>query len=412
MHIDLCSIHDRILEYLKNPSRGEEEKRMLERIDHHIKNHVVAFSPSTQEDIFQQIHTLQDNVAQLSDDSLLHFFLLETQPLMDRYRELMAKPVVIDFMKCAPDLVSCRVHEERQAVTSKYLSFIHKHFATFPFIRNIYGPELHVLYCNGDTSSSPRRESSSSSSLSDYPTHNRHLHGCPDEPLKCPGCSNASDFSSFDNQIVCDSCAVVMDQYNQQQSILSFKDIDRVNMNNKYSYDRKTHFRDCIYQFQGKQNVRIHEDVYKDILEQLVAHSLIPANYTDLPKEMAFEQVTKEHVFLFLKQTSHVKHYEDVTLIYHVLTGKPVPDISHLEKQLISDFDLLVEQYDKQYKHHTDRKNFINTQYILFQLLNRHHYPCSTEDFNMLKTIDRRYYHDEKCSALFDELGWTHRPVF
>jgi hypothetical protein len=45
-------------------------------------------------------------------------------------------------------------------------------------------------------------------------------------------------------------------------------------------------------------------------------------------------------------------------------------------------------------------------------LLRRHKYPCQKEDFNILKTIDRKYYHDEICSELFHDLGWNFQPLF
>jgi hypothetical protein len=203
---------------------------------------------------------------------------------------------------------------------------------------------------------------------------------------------------------------MVIDQFNHQ--ILSFKDIERVNLNNKYTYDRRSHFRDCIFQFQGKQNVTIHKNVYNDIMKRLLSHGIIPPDYQQLRKEIAFEKVTKEHIYIFLKDTKYVKHYEDNVLIYHTLTGKSVPDISYLEEDLMNDFDILVEHYDKKYKNSSDRKNFINTQYVLYQLLKRHKYPCQKEDFNILKTIDRKYYHDEICSELFSELGWNFQPLF
>jgi len=98
-------------------------------------------------------------------------------------------------------------------------------------------------------------------------------------------------------------------------------------------------------------------------------------------------------------------------LIHHQLTGKPTPDISHLENGLLNDFDILVDTYDKKFKN-SERKNFINTQYVLFQLLKRHRYPCKKEDFNMLKTVDRKYFHDTICSELFADIGWSFTALF
>ena len=73
------------------------------------------------------------------------------------------------------------------------------------------------------------------------------------------------------------------------------------------------------------------------------------------------------------------------------------------------------DAYDKKFKQQNfkiDRKSFINTQYTLFQLLRRHKHPCKEEDFNMLKTLDRKSFLDDICSQLFQELGWNFTPIF
>lgn len=394
MHIDILSIHYRIIDYLNGIANKEmdilnhEEYKVLRELKTQFTNNHSLDMDTFKKDMMSQMKTLENNIEQIQDKSLLYFYLLKTQPIIEKYQQALHTPVVIDFMKC-DDPSNDKNHQLRESLIREYFYLIKKFFASFSFIHTI---------CDCDAFDENLVMSNNTLlPLSD------HMH--------CLKCGNKSSFETFDNQNVCGECGIVLDQFNQQ-GIISFKDSERVNMNSKYTYDRKTHFKDCLYQFQGKQNVSIHRKVYQDILDQLVSYSIIPSNYKDLPKEMAFEQVTKEHIFLFLKQTNHVKHYEDATLIFHELTGKPIPDISFLEEQLIQDFDMLVEQYDRKYRNTTDRKNFINTQYILYQLLNRHHYPCSKDDFNMLKTIDRRYYHDEICGALFEELGWNHQPIF
>ena len=93
------------------------------------------------------------------------------------------------------------------------------------------------------------------------------------------------------------------------------------------------------------------------------------------------------------------------------MTGKKSNDISHLEDKLIKDFEVLSDLYDKKFKHDKtkkiDRKSFINVQYVLFQLLRRHKYPCKREDFNILKTLDRKAFHDDIMKELFEELNWN-----
>ena len=70
--------------------------------------------------------------------------------------------------------------------------------------------------------------------------------------------------------------------------------------------------------------------------------------------------------------------------------------------------------YDERFRKNKkiDRKNFINTQYVLFQLLRRHKYPCKREEFNILKTVDRKSFHDDICKELFELLNWNFTALF
>lgn len=234
--------------------------------------------------------------------------------------------------------------------------------------------------------------------------------GAKEKP-QCTNCKSTDFVSMPDNNIViCELCG------KQEEKIfktVSFKDISRVNMSNKYTYERRIHFKDCINQYQGKQNATIDEQVYKDLSEQFDRHDLLVGDEST-PKKQRFEKITKDHIMMFLKETGHTKHYEDIVLIFRTMTGKKVDDISHLEAQLMEDFDKISDLYDKKYKmeRKIDRKSFINTQYILFQLLRRHKYPCKREDFNMLKTLDRQSFHDEIVRDLFEQLNFNFTPIF
>lgn len=191
----------------------------------------------------------------------------------------------------------------------------------------------------------------------------------------------------------------------------SYKDIDRVNISAKYTYDRKVHFRDCINQYQGKQNSTIDQKVYDDLEDQFIKHHLLSGN-KNTSKEIRFKKIDKDHIQLFLKELGYCKHYENVNLIHYNLTGIKPDDISYLEDKLLEDFDALTELYDRKYKHKIERKNFINTQYVLYQLLARHKHKCRKEDFTILKTIDRKSFHDSITQDLFSCLGYNHVPFF
>ena len=119
---------------------------------------------------------------------------------------------------------------------------------------------------------------------------------------------------------------------------------------------------------------------------------------------------------MFLKQLKYPNQYENINFIYYNLTNKRIDDIEFLEHQLIDDFKELANLYDLVHGKDTpgalDRKNFMNVQYILFQLLKRHNHNCNIEDFAILKTVEKKKFHDEICSKLFEKLCWNFTPTF
>ena len=99
----------------------------------------------------------------------------------------------------------------------------------------------------------------------------------------------------------------------------SYKDVERVNVGSKYTYDKRIHFRDCMNQYQGKQNSSISPSVYEALEEQFDLHGLLNKSRNKVEK---FAEITKKHVLLFLRETGFSKHYEDAVLIHYTLTGK------------------------------------------------------------------------------------------
>jgi len=235
------------------------------------------------------------------------------------------------------------------------------------------------------------------------------ITGSKTTKIVCNNCGNKKQFDIIDECIyVCINCG------SQQEILLhtsSYKDIDRVNISSKYTYDRKVHFRDCMNQYQGKQNSTIDLKIYTDLEDQFKKHHLLCKGNA---KEKKFRKINKEHIHLFLKELEYTKHYENINLIYYNMTGNKPDDISHLEDDLLNDFDLLTYSYDNKFKNKKgfNRKNFINTQYVLYQLLIKYKHPCKKDDFTILKTVDRKSFHDTITQDLFSDLGWSFTPLF
>ena len=425
--IDIVSIHQKIQHY------------------HHLRNHEVLSSPVT----FSDIQDIPDyaQIPEDMNDFVFDFYLVQALPLLTIYQQMIKERGKIRFGPASSSLPttssslpttssfhSLNAKEEETEILIKenkecfrfpvvggggwkymennknrspmeiireYLLLIERYYPRLYEEMDMATLQKTIVDCPGKELFLHRtnHNESISSNLSTSSTF-------PAEK----DCTHTNLIMSHENMLVCEKCGFTPEQNNVSTSI-SFKDINRVNLASKYLYDRITHFKDCINQFQGKQNCTIDKSVYDDLIRQFLLHDLIPENHVSIPKETAFQRITKEHIMLFLKDCRHTKHYEDVVLIHSHFTGIQPPDITHLENQLLHDFDQLTCLYDKKHRQQ-DRKNFINTQYVLYQLLKRHKFPCKKEDFNILKTIDRKFYHDDICKSLFEELHWNFNPTF
>jgi hypothetical protein len=226
--------------------------------------------------------------------------------------------------------------------------------------------------------------------------------------VKCSNCSHILEYDIIeDNTQICNMCASEQAMFSQ---FSSYTDSTRVNISSKYLYDRKTHFRECIAQYHGKQNITIPVKVYDDLDKQFVFHGLLIGD-EKTSKSEKYANVTRKTVMTFLKELGYPKQYENLNLIHSVITDTKLDDIDYLNEQILLDFDILSELYDKR-SNDTTRKNFINTQYVLFQLLRRHGHSCDKEDFTNLKTVDRKFFHENIIKNLFEELKWNYTSIF
>jgi hypothetical protein len=315
-------------------------------------------------DVKTNIINLERKIESLSLKKHLNFYIVESAYLIEKYKKILSTPVKLSFTG-----KPSRIDNEKKKIVDNYLEIAIK----YTNIKNTNPVKAKKVICNN----------------------------CPNKKL----------FDIIDSSIyICLLCGA------QQEILLhtsSYKDIDRINISTKYTYDRKVHFRDCINQYQGKQNSSIDSNVYTKLFEQFRKHHILSGN-SKSSREERCKNITKEHIHLFLKELEYTKHYENVNLIHYQMTGKPPDDITYIEDKLLDDFDSLTDLYDKKFKNKPgfERKNFINTQYVLYQLLVRYRHPCKKEDFTILKTVDRKSFHDEVAKTCFEELGWNHSPLF
>lgn len=359
--IDILSIDARIHQKFSDEAQKlPEYRKQLEDLEWTLE--LDNLRPRVLNTLRKNRSELIERIEDIENNSQLNFYITETAELLDKYINILQEPMRMTFMGKPK-----KSNKKKQKVIDEYINIAQN-------------------YININTEIPEKKNK-----------------------IECSNCSNRKEFDIAEGNIyICRQCSA---QQIVLKHISSYRDINRVNISSKYMYDRKVHFRDCINQYQGKQNSTILPKVYKDLEEQFEKHHLLVGGPND-PKEVRFSKITKEHVGMFLKDLNYTKHYENINLIHYNFTGIKPDDIGYLEDKLLEDFDMLTDLYDKKYRHNVDRKNFINTQYVLYQLLTRHKHPCAKEDFTVLKTIDRKAFHDEVCSDCFSILGWNHTPLF
>lgn len=150
----------------------------------------------------------------------------------------------------------------------------------------------------------------------------------------------------------------------------------------RHVYTRASYFKKCIQRYQGTQNCSIPDKVYD---------------------ELNNAEITRTIIIKCLKDLNCNKHYKNAHKIYYDLKEKMIDDIEYLEHKLILDYREFTSVYNTL---EVDRKNFLNVQYILYQLLMRRGHACDVENFNLPKTKGSRVFHDEVCKKVFETLGW------
>ncbi len=214
----------------------------------------------------------------------------------------------------------------------------------------------------------------------------------PLEKIVCHDCDSFDFTFDDENSIyVCKNCRTEIEILDDSPS---FKDTDRVNMSSRFSYSRRGHFIDAMRRFQGIQNIDPKKiaRVVKVLKEQMVLHSLVA------------DTVSKDHIYMFLSERRLSRHYEDLNLLYHIITGEQCHNISYLEDNLLDDFDKQEEKLSEVLE--DERDNSLNVNYKLYKLLQRMSFPCRKDDFYILKTKTKEDEHDEAMKKAWLALEW------
>ena len=313
-----------------------------------LQDESLKLGPRIRRDLAYDIEDLESEINYLD---FFRFYFVETRSLLAEYVRLLQVPVRNTFSGSEDG----NVRSEKYRIAREYLETV----TSIPASRHCRIPYWNILRSQQQQRAADVSECCSTTS------HNR------DGVAACASCGS--------ERLVSSNCS-------------TFSDASRVNMSSRYTYDRKNHFRDCIRQYQGKQDKIIPQSVVDNVREVLERHRM--------------ENVTVAQVSSVLRSCGYTKHYDDAVLIHSMITGVVPDSIEDLEEKLVHDFDLILAEFTRMFKD-SERKNF-NTQYVLYQLLQRHNHACNKNQLVKLRSHERKAFSDDVCRVIFGKLGWEY----
>ena len=308
----------------------------------------------------KEIIELENVLSDINLNNRLNFYLANSLEIIKKYEQLLKEPTVISFMGKSN---GNEQNIKKQKIINEFLEMASE------FYDDIFKHDINIKY-------------------------------------KCINCDNDKSFTIINDELfICETC---FSQQIIKIDISSYNDIERINISTKYVYDRKSHFKECINNYQGKISNEIPSQVFKDLEDKFKFHNLL---LDSNDKKQKYQKISKKNIMVFLKELNYSKYYENLNYIYSEITGEKPDDLSGITQLLLKDFDILSELYDEKFKN-INRKNFINTQYVLYQLLKKHGHNCKKEDFITIKTNERKVFHEHIIKTLFEHLGWNYTSIF
>lgn len=337
------------------------------------------------------------------------------KPIIEKYKSILDKPIKIDFIKNKSKDIqysdssinylkdNILIKNNSNSITEEKTSNKNK-LELLDDIENEFVRKLNEEYNN-------KEYQTLFTYINKLINQKYKNNNVDDNYYKCDICKG-TNFTNFnDHSKICVDCGLEINIYMYTVDNIGFNQLQHINLNQKYKYEKICHFRDTVNQFQTKQNKFIPSKIFDDLEDMIEKHGLKNKDIIDQTnRKEVYSKVTKKHIRDFLSETNNNKYYEDLQLFYCKITGKTPPDISHLEKKLYEDFENLVDAFLK-ISNHTNRKNFLNSQYVLKQLLRRYNYHVKDEDLSMLKTPARIREHDEIYEKCCDILNWNYQPL-
>lgn len=198
----------------------------------------------------------------------------------------------------------------------------------------------------------------------------------------CPECNQPIE-------TMCEECGIF---FGEPELIVT--DLYNYQCRPQRCYRRHDHFKEVLYQFQGKEG----KIVPPEVVEQIKAQIQDPA------------KANVAEIRSIIRKLKLTKYVENAFYITFAITGEQPPYIKReIEDKMIRMFNRIDQAYHLINKQ--KRKSFMNYYYIIFKLLELMGQKEILPRVPMLRTKIRTKDHDKIWRQICDELDWTYIPT-
>lgn len=229
------------------------------------------------------------------------------------------------------------------------------------------------------------------------------------EKTNCPGCDIKYEeielIEDESGSMICPNCS--LEKINIVKKPF-YSDGCRVN-NSRNNYEDRINFEKVLLRYQGKQVTKPSKELYEKLDAYFISKGLQSSEYyKQLPllQDGTKEGTSRDMMLDALSNINCSGYYDDINLILNVFFGWSLPDVSHLEEDIMNDYDQSQKVYELLDKE--GRKSSLNSQFRLFCLLRKNGIFCKFRDFKIPSTPGILEYHKNIWKKICQVLHWKY----
>ena len=159
-------------------------------------------------------------------------------------------------------------------------------------------------------------------------------------------------------------------------------------------YKRYTHFCDCLANIQGKESVKVSEEVINTIIREIVHERM----------ENSLEKLTEADIKRYLKKHRKLRYYNHATQILYRITKIPPLQMNPIIEEKMKMRFLQIQEPFEIFKG-KNRSNFFSYSYIIYKFCQILGYNEFLPKLKLYKDRLKLYEHDKIWNKICEHLG-------